>query len=279
MTISISSTPTISFSSGRFPGGEVKVQIDVEALSIEDYIGPHEVEIEATIRNSDDVMELLMVTDALRRIGVETINLTMPYLPYARQDRVTVPGESHSLRVFSDLINSQNYKHVTVWDVHSDVALATINNVINFTQDVFLNKVIPGRSSRTTAMLYKPVLVAPDAGAIKKTAALAKIYDCPYVRADKTRDPATGKLTGAVVYTQDIENKEFLIVDDICDGGRTFLTLCELLRRYTTGKVSLYVTHGIFSGGYTELAEAFDDIYVANLLNLDLNVPDNFHII
>lgn len=238
---------------GCYPGGEAWVRFIASEL----IVAPSVCQITAHLWSSEDVMTLLLVTDALRRMGVREITLCMPYLPYARQDRVANDGEPHSLRVFCDLINLQHYDSVTVWDVHSDVALGILNRVTNVQQNYFLNHLL----RRTQAT----ILVAPDAGAIKKTEALAKAHRLRYVRADKTRSTVTGELAGAVVYAeQHFGDDPFLIVDDICDGGRTFLNLVPELRKLTRGQVNLYVTHGIFSAGFSSIAAAFDKVYVAN---------------
>lgn len=254
----------IPFTIGIFPGGEVMVRLKRTSLR-------RKVSIEAKIVDSVGVMVLLMLTDALRRHGAKEIHLRIPYLPYARQDRVSLLGESHSLRVFCYLINSQHYESVEVWDVHSNVALALLDRVVNTTQNELLIDLL----NRDRENL---VLVSPDAGSISKTESLGREFKIETRRADKTRDPVTGNLSGAVVYTEHIGDKDFFIADDICDGGRTFLTLAALLRKYTKGKVKLYITHGIFSAGPELLSGEFDDVYVANLMNDDMAVPDNFHI-
>lgn len=244
-----------------FSGGEVHVKIseDVAAASVV---------IRADLRAPADVMLLLLLTDALRRANVSHMTLEMPYLPYARQDRVCSPGEALSLRVFCDLINAQRYDRVRIWDAHSDTALALLNSVVHVPSSYFVSRIPFKRDS--------VVLVAPDAGAIKKVAAAAKDRNAPFVRADKTRDPDTGAITGTVVYSEHIGPRDFLIVDDICDGGRTFMELAKVLRPLTDGKVNLYVTHGIFSYG-TAVLGGLDNVFVANSFVDDL--PANFHII
>lgn len=244
-----------------FSGGEVHVGLASRA--------PLEATIEAHVRSSDNLMELLLITDALRRAGTKVIRLLMPYLPYARQDRVCSPGEAHSLRVFCDLINAQRYDSVEVWDVHSDVALALLDRCVHRTVTGFLQKALtPGRQT---------VLVAPDAGAIKKVAGLSASHAVPYVRADKSRNPKTGEITGTVVYTDHVGHADFLIVDDICDGGRTFIELAKALRPLTDGRVNLYVTHGIFSRGAAVFDGLIDNVFVANSFVKEL--PANFHVI
>lgn len=232
----------------NFSGGESQVRIDSMLAG--------DVQITAHIRSSDDLVALLLLTDAARRFGAERIDLVMPYLPYARQDRVCAPGEALSLRVLCDLINAQRYASVEVWDAHSDVAAALLDRAVVRHCASFVG--------RALSDLFLPVLVAPDAGAIKKVEACAKRHDLSYVRADKTRDATTGSITETVVYSEHIGVTDFLIVDDICDGGRTFIELAKKLRPLTDRSVNLYVTHGIFSQGTHVFDGVIDRVFVAN---------------
>lgn len=256
-------TIQIPYSKFVFSGGEVQVKLEYQLPLM-----PWPITIVAFITCSDNIIELLLLVDALRRrYPHESISLVIPYLPYARQDRAMNSGESLSLRVMCDLINGLNFKSVTVWDVHSDVALALLNNVTNIYPSKFISK-IPV-SHRST------ILVAPDAGALKKVSSIAISLGYDMVRADKTRSVVDGSITGTVVYCDGlVNNRDFLIVDDICDGGRTFTELAKELRKHTTGKVLLYVTHGIFSKGFDPFKGLIDYIYVANPFpTVDLSNP------
>jgi ribose-phosphate pyrophosphokinase len=243
-----------------FSGGEAHVRVDEPAA-----IG-ETARIHANVRTAEDLFELVLLTDALRRAGARSVYLCMPYLPYARQDRVCAPGEALSLRVVCDFINAQHYAEVEIWDAHSDVALALIDRVRNIRAAEILTW-FPVGSKKT-------VLVAPDAGALKKVMEVSKNHSMPFVRADKTRDPATGQISGTVVYSDHIGDGNFLIVDDICDGGRTFIELAKQLRPLTNGEVHLYVTHGIFSKGPEVFDGLIDRVFVANSFVEDL--PANF---
>jgi ribose-phosphate pyrophosphokinase len=220
--------------------------------------------ISAMMTDASDIMRLLLLTDAARRqFGDIPVHLTCPYLPYARQDRVCAPGEALSLRVMCDLINAQRYASVTVWDCHSDVGPALLDRCINKPALDFLRYLDVGNC----------VLVAPDAGAIKKVSGIAKALGCPMVRADKTRDPRDGSITGTVAYSEHVGKADFLVVDDICDGGRTFIELAKVLQPLTDGRVLLYITHSIFSAGFDELSKHIDHIYTANPFG---QVPGDF---
>ncbi len=232
-----------------FPGGEIQVRIEAPA-------GPAEqVTIRADLTDSDTLMALLLLTDAVRRhYGNPAIDLVCPYLPYARQDRVAYPGEALSAAVACRLLNREGYRSVEVWDAHSDVSLALLERVRNRPASDFAAAIVTARD----------VVVAPDLGAAKRAAGCARLAGATLVHAEKTRSTDTGAITGTVVHSGPVGERDFLIVDDICDGGRTFTELAKVLRPLTAGQVKLYVTHGIFSAGFDALAADIDRIYVAN---------------
>lgn len=236
----------------RFSGGEIQISVPIS------FSASDKLTVIANLYSSDDVMSLLLTVDAIRRMHPRPreIHLRCPYLPYARQDRVMNPGEALSIAVMCRLINSLNFSSVEVWDVHSDVSLALLRNVRNYGPETFV-QMIPVSKPDT-------VLVAPDAGAIKKVGKVAQGFGFEMVRADKVRSVKDGSIAGTVVYSEHIGSRSFLIVDDICDGGRTFLELAKVLRPLTDGKIILYVTHGIFSKGLEVFDGLIDEIYTAN---------------
>jgi ribose-phosphate pyrophosphokinase len=240
-----------------FSGGEVKVEVGPGMIS------NHDIYIDANIRNSDDVMALLMITDALRNQGAKSISLTMPYVPYARQDRYMTGTDALSIKVFAGIINAQNYSKVEVWDAHSDVTPALFDRCINVPQYDLMVRWDLGKNPDNT------ILVSPDAGAEKKIFNFAKELGFQdVIRAGKVRDVTTGQIVSTEVYVPEPglyqTTKDFLIVDDICDGGRTFIELTKKLRPLTTGKIKLLVTHGIFSKGINVFYGYIDEIYVIN---------------
>lgn len=228
----------------KFSGGESQVKFHNPSTSDEG----NRVNIFALIRNGD-IMELALLVDAIRHsIKNPIISLHMPYLPYARQDRVMNSGESLAVRVFCDFVNSLNLNSVIVDDCHSDVGVALLNNVTN--DQTFIPEILD---------LNFDVLVAPDAGALKKTYKYANILNKPVIRADKERDVKTGNITGTVVYG-DVQGKKVLIMDDIGDGCRTFTELAKVLYENGAKKVTLYVTHGVFSKTKQVLYDAHVDV-------------------
>jgi ribose-phosphate pyrophosphokinase len=251
MPILVNNQPIESFT---FAGGECHVAVSREQIK-------DQTTITALLENSDDIMKLLLTIDAVRRIRNTAIDLRIPYVPYARQDRVCNPGEALSIRVMADIINGMGCRRVTIVDPHSDVTSALINNCHVITQA----EVIKNSPLAEEILLDNWALVSPDAGAAKKiqtvAKAIAKNGAFPDVFcASKVRDTRTGAIT-STAFHDDVKGRTVLIVDDICDGGRTFIELATLLNQMGTAKTMLYVTHGIFSKGLDLLRESIAHVY------------------
>lgn len=245
----------------KFPGGEVGVKL--ESVTFFDW-DQYRFKITSNATSSDELIKILMANDALRRVGAENISLFLPYMPYARQDRVCNKGESHSLKIAADLINSCGFDEVTVLDPHSDVTSALLNNLRVISQvDIICKSNAP----------LNVVLVAPDAGANKKTAEIAKAFGHKeFVRADKLRDLATGKIIETIVYKDDFQGADVLVSDDIADGAATFVELAKVCKAKNCGKFYLYVTHGIFSRGLDFLFQnGIDEVFTTNSFRNDLS--------
>ena len=226
-----------------FPSGELGVQILSKNIT-------SSYTIKGSVLSSDHLMELLQLREALGTTS--DIDLIMPYCAYSRQDRRCNPGESFSLKVFADLINSCNFKSVTTYDNHSDVATALINNCGALSASTILTK----HNRHVANMDY---LISPDAGANKKVFDCSQKFNIPMIRADKVRDVSTGNITSTDVFAtpEQLANKTVLIIDDICAGGRTFVELAKALKAVEPSvTIHLYVTHGFFSSGFHNMVDA-----------------------
>lgn len=240
-----------------FPGGEESVRLPNLPLHQNGFI-----EIKVNLRTSQDVMRLLLVHEAvMEAYRPKAIHLTMPYIPYARQDRRCVNGEAFSLKVFCKLINSMKFDRVHVVDSHSSVATALLDNV----EEICVDELLADTILSEYLDLPNAVLVSPDAGSSKKIQTISERFEASkVVRADKVRDCHTGAITGTVVYCDSLVGKDCIIVDDICDGGRTFLELGKALKAKGASTVTLFVSHGIFSQGFEKLDEYIDYYYTTD---------------
>ena len=242
----------IEYEKFTFSGGEPHLKITTDLTDVD------EVTITQRIRSFNDVGFILLAVNALRNQFIEKINLFIPYFSAARQDRLMVSGEPLSVKVYAELINNLNLNKVTIFDPHSEVAPALLNKCAVIENYEFIKKV-------TEDLGDELLLISPDGGALKKiykVAAFLKNYDV--VEGSKSRDVKTGKLSGFKVYADDLDGKDCLIVDDICDGGGTFLGLAKELKAKNAGKLYLAVSHGIFSRGFEELSKVFDKIYTTD---------------
>jgi len=246
------SANAIAFEAFTFPGGELHLKI-ASGFDVHQPIS-----ITHRLNSFADVGLLCLAVDALRRMGVERISLFVPYFPAARQDRVMVAGEPLSVKVYADLINALHFHKVTIFDPHSEVAPALIDRCEVISNHVFIQKVMSRLSGNA-------LLVAPDGGALKKIYKLSEaLGGVEVVECSKSRDVKTGKLSGFKVYTDDLQGRDCLIVDDICDGGGTFVGLAEVLRAHNAGKLFLAVSHGIFSRGFADLTACFQTVFTTD---------------
>lgn len=249
----------------KFSGGEIQVRLESSFFAKKDITS---ITIVSDIRSSDDIMTLILATDALRRNAGASIPISLicPYLPYARQDRPCFPGEAFSLEALAGILNGQKYKSVTCLDVHSKVAFSKIENLVS----VGLPNLVP--YSLTDGMT---TIVAPDSGASDRAQKLAdsRLKNC--IRLRKHRNPENGNISfdsqvESIGYSYDDPKdvKRLLVVDDICDGGVTFVLGAGLLRGLfgEDVEIHLWVTHGIFSKGVEALVDAYDSVSMANCL-------------
>lgn len=243
-----------------FSGGEVHVKIGQQFKGIP--IRGNAFILKCTDYTMNGFMQIALANEVFRRLGASHLTLFYPYFPYARQDRVMTEGEPFSLRVFCEMVNNLNLDKVIIHDPHSDVTPALIRNCTVIPQDSLARIVLPGELLDGGNDVF---FCAPDAGAFKK---LSKLIadDSRIVIGTKHRDPSTGKITGTRVLTDyNLLDKTVVIVDDICDGGRTFIELAkELKSTHAVSKVILYVTHGIFSQGFPPVFEHIDEIYTTD---------------
>jgi ribose-phosphate pyrophosphokinase len=241
----------INFQSFTFSGGEphIKIQSDFDVNQT--------VTITHRLNSFNDLGLLCVTVDALRRMDVKTINLFIPYFPAARQDRVMIAGEPLSVKVYADILNAMQWNKVTVFDAHSEVTPALVNNCVVIPNHTFIREVLKTMGNNVK-------LISPDGGALKKIYKVSEFLGgVEVVECSKSRDVKTGKLSGFKVYNDDLQKADCLIVDDICDGGGTFIGLAEELKKKNAGKLYLAVSHGIFNKGFADL-KCFDGIFTTD---------------
>jgi len=261
----------IKYKISKFPDGQQAITLDLENTSFES--GELTVVIKSRLNSFLDLELIICANQDLIELDVQhhafklkEISLYVPFFLGARSDRKFLGGQSNYLKtVICPIINSQNFSRVTILDPHSDVLEACIENFQKITNVNFAATAINDISD-------KPTLISPDAGALKKIYDVAKAVECnDVIVANKLRDMASGKIIRTEVPGLNNEpgQKNFIIIDDICDGGRTFVEIAKAIRDVRSkeifnDKIYLVVTHGIFSAGFEELEKWFDGIYTTN---------------
>ena len=230
----------------KFPAGEVHFNLDT-SLVVDNAL-----HITTDLSNSDEIIQLMLFADAFRH---KDKYLELLYTPYARQDRRTSHGEPFSLRAFAKMINSCGFKRVTVYDPHSDVTAALIDNifVIKRVDLVIKNDVFAAGSYGNS------IIISPDVGALKANQPIAQHYKIPHISATKIRDVETGEITATKIHTDiDLMGKDLFILDDICDGGRTFVELAKVLKGHKPKTLNLYCTVSISEKGRHAVRQYYD---------------------
>lgn len=223
----------------NYPAGErhVRVRDGVNPASIST--------IEATVRNFDELAMVVTADRILRRIG-RRVEWFIPYFPFARHDRRNDSNDGFELELALEMIREVD---VIVADPHSEMTA----QLRHFSQAEVVDRFV-------AAGLFDddPIVVIPDAGAAKK--AYSWINGRTVVQALKRRDVRTGALSGFEVLADDLDGRPCVIIDDICDGGGTFLGIADELRKVNAGPLTLAVTHGLFTKGVDHLLASFDTI-------------------
>ena len=277
----------VKFKKVKFPDGQQDIVIENGALPA---LANGGVTIISRFKSFLDLELIVCAVAALRELDPDMdIHLDIPYLLGARSDRKFQEGGTWYLKdVLTPIINSLNFKSVELYDPHSTVSTNLIKRVrvtpnysiVQHAIDMFychsksyVSNTRTGKNVCDREELTDPdfIVISPDAGALHKIykSNEAIKFKGETVTCMKERDK-DGKISNVVVPKQDFGGKDVFIIDDICDGGRTFIEIAEAIKKRNTGKVNLVVSHGIFSKGFEVLSQCFDNIYVTNSVS-DLN--------
>lgn len=255
----------------NFSAGEVHLAHPVKISQPQNVT---DIYILSNIKSSEDLIKTLVVTNAIKNLNISQsckINLIIPYLPYSRSDRVCAKGEEFGLEMFSQLINTQGYSSVITFDAHSSVANELITNLKEVKMEWLVEHYL-----RTNHLEYD-ILLSPDKGALEKGVRCSKGTGIPVTQGFKTRDPSTGALSGfGLVDGNLLTNKKVLMIDDLCDGGGTFVGLLKEVENFNPKSVDLLVTHGIFSKGIEVLEDGgFHRVDAIHYFSDNLESDDN----
>jgi len=245
---------------GRFSDGEIQVEIGENVRGFDVFI------IQSTCPPvNDNLMELLIMCDALKRASAASITAVLPYYGYARQDRKVAARTPITAKLVADLLVTAGVTRVVSMDMHAGQIQGFFNIPTDhlYASPVFLDDI--------RAKFPKPediVIVSPDAGGVERARAYSKRLNCPLAIIDKRRPrPNSSEVMNLI---GDVKGKDAIIVDDIIDTGGTLTQGAAAIKASGARRVYAYIVHPVLSGpAITRLAEsALEELVVADTIPL-----------
>ena len=230
-------TKLVNSSIRKFADGEIYVEIN-------ENIRGNSIFIVQSISSpaNDNLMELLLCIDALKRSSAKNITAVIPYFGYARQDRKVVPRTSISAKLVSNLITKAGADRVVTVDLHA----GQIQGFFDIPVDNLFATPIFARHVRKKIKSKKIICVAPDVGGTERARALGKLLNVGLAIVDKRRPkPGQSQVMNVI---GDVKDKTCIIVDDIIDSGGTIINAAKALKQRGAKEVYVYITHGVLSG-------------------------------
>jgi len=220
-----------------FADGEVYVEINENIRGNSVFV----IQSTSTPAN-DNLMELLLCIDALRRSSAKNITAVIPYFGYARQDRKVVPRTSISAKLVSNLITNAGASRIVTVDLHS----GQIQGFFDIPVDNLFTTPLFARYIKKNLKNKNLICVSPDVGGVQRTRGLATKINVDLAIIDKRRlQPGKSQVMRII---GNVQNKECIIVDDIIDSGGTIVNAVDALIREGAKSVYVFVTHAVLSG-------------------------------
>lgn len=225
-----------------FPDGTSQVwKLDTSAF----YCANNGHLIEWEFESESEIFHLMQLVTLIREQREDPkLYLRMDYVPYARQDKNVDNFSTFALKTFADLINTIGFEKIYAFDTHSKKIEELIENVkVRYpVKEIYL----------TVGKTNADLLCYPDTGAFSK---YSKIVEYPFICGHKDRDQKTGFIKNLTI-DGNVKDQNVLIIDDICDGGGTFILTAKKLYELGAKSVNLYVSHGLFTKGLGILKES-----------------------
>ena len=228
----------------RFADGEVYVEINENIRGNSIFV------VQSTSNPANDnLMELLIWIDALRRSSAKNITAVIPYFGYARQDRKVVPRTAISAKLVSNLITNAGANRILSVDLHA----GQIQGFFDIPVDNLFSTPIFAKHIKRKLRINNLICVAPDVGGVERARSLGRRINVSIAIVDKRR-PAPGK-SEVMNIVGSIRNKNCIIVDDIIDTGGTIVNATKALKDKDAKDIYVYITHAVLSGQAVEQIE------------------------
>ncbi|WP_332065995.1 ribose-phosphate pyrophosphokinase [Bartonella sp. CB189] len=195
---------------------------------------------------NDNLMELLIMIDALRRSSARRITAVIPYFGYARQDRKPGPRTPISAKLVANLITEAGANRILTLDLHA----GQIQGFFDIPADNLYAVPVISRDIKMHYSLENVIVVSPDVGGVVRARSLAKRLNCLLAIVDKRRErPGESEVMNII---GDVSGKDCILLDDIVDSGGTLCNAASALLQHGANSVTAYITHGVLSGNAVE---------------------------
>jgi ribose-phosphate pyrophosphokinase len=209
---------------------------------------------------NDNIMELMIIIDALKRSSAQRITAVIPYYGYARQDRMAEGRTAISAKVIADMITKTGANRVLTLDLHS----AQIQGFFDIPLDNLFVAPVFVEDIRRNNKQNQFIIVSPDVGGVVRARAVAKKLGAPLAIIDKRREKAG--VSEVMTIIGDVNKKDCIIIDDIVDSAGTLCNAARALKENGASKVTAYVTHGVLS---SDAIERIKDSELSNVVITD----------
>ena len=257
------SLPLSEASIKRFSDGEISVQIGESVRGKDVFV------IQPTCAPTNtNLMELLILTDALRRSSASSITAIVPYFGYARQDRKAAPRVPITAKLVANMMQTAGIDRVVTMDLHAgqiqgffDIPVDNLYGSIIFNDDVRAKN------------LPNPIVASPDVGGVARARSLAKNLNLDMVIVDKRREKANESEVMNII--GDVNGKDVILVDDMIDTAGTIVKAAEMFKERGATSVMAFCTHPVLSGpAYDRLRLGFlDELVVTDTIPLAEELP------
>ena len=240
----------------KFSDGEISVQITQSVRGQDVYI------IQPTCAPANDnLMELLIMIDALKRSSAKSINAVIPYYGYARQDRKAAPRVPISAKLVADLLEKAGINRVVTIDLHA----AQIQGFFNIPADNLFGSILFVNYIKSKN-LKNPIIASPDIGGVARARQYADKLGYDLVIVDKKREKANESQVMNII--GDVKGKDVILVDDMVDTAGTLVKAAEVLKEKGANSVMACCTHGVLSGpAYDRVANGvLDELVISDTI-------------
>jgi len=262
--------PLLDVEITRFANGEKRVWV-------KDKIAGENVSLVQSFNSpvDENIVETLLIIDALERAGARHINLIIPWMGYSLQDKVFRDSEPIAARVIADLLSNSHAKRAVLLDLHN----SSIPGFFSIPTQHLLALTPFAEYIRENFNQNETIIVSPDFGGLKRARTLAELLGLELENIDKHRDLTTGKVTPKGV-TGDVEGKICIIYDDVINTGGTVVEVAKFLKEKGAKEVHFLVTHGLFAGdGLMKMEDpSIDSVVITNSIH-HLNLPPKIRVI